>query len=158
MTARWLSRIGLLTILLGAAAMTGCVERRYLIITDPPSATVLENGRPVAPAPAHHPFDYYGLYRFQLQHDGCQTLTVDQDVTAPWWAYPPFDFITENILPWTIRDIREYHYQLPQMPVVPDQESIGKGTQLRERAATLGDGQPPRPEVAPQPQKLQGSP
>ena len=155
MTARWFSRAGLVTILLGALA--GCVERRYTVITEPASAMVLENGRPVGPAPLQRPFDYYGLNRFQFQRDGCQTVLVDEDITAPWYAYPPFDFITENLLPWTIRDIREFRYTLPQMPAVPDEQAIGRAIQLQQRAI----GFAPRVEVieqAPPPQKVPGVP
>src|SRR4051812_31608375 len=101
MTAHWLSRIGGVTGMLpGVSLVGGCVERRYTIITDPPMAVVLENGKPIGPAPVNKPFEYYGTYRFTLVRDGNQTLVVDQPIPAPWWEYPPFDFITENLLPF----------------------------------------------------------
>jgi hypothetical protein len=129
---------GLVGIALGAGLLTGCVERRYLITTDQPGAIVYENGKPIGASPVDRTFVYYGKYRFTIVKDGCQTLVVDEYLRAPWFEYPLLDFLSENVLPFTIRDIRRLHYTLQPMPVVPPDAVLGAGQQLRTRGQNVG--------------------
>ncbi len=149
MTAHWRSRTGLFLVMLGAAALPGCVERRYTVLTDPPSAMVFEDGRPRGPSPTNQTFDYYGVRKYTVMRDGFQTLEVYEDLRAPWWEYPPFDFITENLLPWTLRDFRELRFTLLPPPVVPAEQVKDKALQLRERGLQLVPPMPPVPEGPP---------
>jgi len=57
-----------------AAAVTGCVERRYVIYTDPPGAMVLRNGQTLNATPVDDHFVYYGKYKFTIFADGYETL------------------------------------------------------------------------------------
>jgi hypothetical protein len=150
MTAHWLSRTGLFLMLLSVGLLTGCVERRYTVITDPPMAMVLENGRPIGQSPVNRSFDYYGIYKLTLMGDGYQTVSIDQDITAPWYEYPPFDFFVENLLPWWIRDYHVFKYTLQRTVNVPNEQSRDRAMELREKAAPLAV---PLPE-GPQPKKL----
>src|SRR5262249_33363324 len=118
MNARRTRLAGLLGMALCSSLWTGCGERRYIITADAPggnpslprpAAVVYENGRPIGAAPADQQFLYYGTYRFTIVRDGCKTLVVDQCIKAPWYEYFPLDFISENLLPWTIRDVRHFH-------------------------------------------------
>src|SRR5262249_32019669 len=101
-----------LTMTAGTVVLAGCVERRFVINSDPQGAVVFQNGQPLGAAPADNHFVYYGKYRFTLVKDGYETLVVDQDVPAPWYEYPGLDFISENLVPFTIRDRREFSYHL----------------------------------------------
>src|SRR5262245_11552201 len=154
MTAHWRSRAGLLVIVLGAGVLPGCVERRYTVLTDPPTAMVLEDGRPKGPSPTTQPFDFYGVRKFTLMRDGFQPLDVCENIRAPWWAYPPFDFITENLLPCTIRDFREFRYDLPTMPVIPAEQARDRALEIRGRALQMVPLPPPAVLEGP----VQGSP
>ena len=49
--------IGLAT---GLGSLSGCVERRYTIRTDPPGALVIVNGEEIGPTPVSRSFIYYG--------------------------------------------------------------------------------------------------
>jgi hypothetical protein len=129
---------GLLGVALVAGLLTGCVERRYLITTDQPGAIVYENGKPIGATPVDRTFVYYGKYRFTIVKDGCQTLVVDEYLRAPWFEYPLVDFLSENVLPFTIRDIRRLHYTLQPTPVVPPDAVLGAGQQLRARGRNIG--------------------
>src|SRR4051812_1416091 len=89
------------------AVAAGCVERRFVIDSEPPGAMVLdENNRLIGFTPVDKPFVYYGKYQFKLVKDGYETLTVTEDVVVPWFERFPLDFFTENLLPINIRDIR----------------------------------------------------
>lgn len=130
--------------LLGVALASGCVERRFVIHSDPPGAVVLRNGKPLGGAtPADDRFVFYGKYRFTLIKDGFETLQVDQEVRPPWWQYPPFDFVAENLIPWTIRDVRSFQYALQPAMQPRSDEVLGRGHDMRTRGQAI---QPPHPE------------
>jgi hypothetical protein len=142
---------GLLGVAVGAGLHTGCVERRYLITTDQPGAIVYENGRPIGATPVDRSFVYYGKYRFTIVKDGCQMLVVDERLKAPWFEYPLVDFLSENLLPFTIRDIRRLHYTLQPTPIVPPDAVLSAGQQLRARGQNIGVPLPAPVPAAPVP-------
>ncbi len=117
-------------LLAGIGLFSGCVERRYTIRTDPPGATVVVNGEEIGPAPASKSFVYYGDRQISLILDGYQTQTVIQPINAPWWDNLFTEFFTENFLPYSLRDEREFKYQM-----VPAQSP--PAGELRDRAESL---------------------
>lgn len=122
-----------------ACSLTGCVERRFVITTDPPGAIVLdEKGLPMGPAPVDRQWIYNGTYEFKLMKDGFETLTVRENVSPRWFEYFGIDFIAENVIPWTIRDIRRFHYQLQPMAVMPPEMILQQGQTLRQRGQAIG--------------------
>ena len=129
--------LGLLTIV-GAA---GCVERRLVIITEPAGAIVYdEKNQPLGGGPVDKPFTYYGKYNFRLAKDGYETLLVEQRVAAPWYELPGLDFVSENLIPWTIRDVRYYRYvmQPVELSKLSPDVLLQQAQQLRDYAATKG--------------------
>ena len=92
----WLACAGVL------ALLSGCVERRFVIESSPPGATVLVNNRRVGVTPVDVPFTYYGTYLITLEMDGYQTRTIQQKVSPTWYSYPPVDFIVENLNPFKV--------------------------------------------------------
>lgn len=137
MSQRISLRAALLAVVV-CAGLGGCVERRYLIMTDQPGATVFENGKAVGVTPLDRPFTYYGIYRFSLEKDGFQRLVVDERIKTPWYEYFPVDFISENLIPWTIRDVRQINYSLTPQLIVPAEVVLERGGQLREKGKSIG--------------------
>jgi len=132
-----------LTITAWVSLLAGCVERRFVINSvdpqgQPQGAIVFENGQPLGATPADNHFIYYGTYRFTLVKDGYETLNVDQAVPPPWYEYPGLDFITENLIPYTIHDRREFTYTLQPMLVPSATELLNKATEIRSRGKALG--------------------
>jgi hypothetical protein len=128
-----------------ALATTGCVERRYTIRTDPPGALVYVNGQEMGPtAPAvSASFTHYGPREIVMIADGYQTAHVIQPIDAPWYDNVLTDFFTENLLPWTIRDEREFSYRLSPAVNPPSGDLLQRGESLRAEAQQLP---PPRRE------------
>jgi hypothetical protein len=126
-----------LTAAAGALA-SGCVDRRFVITSNVPAAAVEVNGKPAGATPADRQFTYYGVYRIVLKHEGYETLVVNQPVKAPWYEYPPFDFVSENLIPWTIRDVRRIPLIMQPVQVVPPEAVLDRAQQLRARGATIG--------------------
>src|SRR5438046_2918895 len=107
-----------MTVTLCLLTLSGCVERRYVITSDPPGAIVIRNGQPLGATPVDDHFIYYGKYDFALVKEGYETLHVEQVIPTPWYEYFPLDFISENLVPYPILDRREFHYQLMPRKVV----------------------------------------
>jgi hypothetical protein len=139
----------LVILLLGSCLVSGCVERRFVITTEPPGAIVYdEKGMPTGAAPADRPFVYYGEYQWTLVKDGYETQVVREKVRAPFYEWLLLDFFSENVVPWTIRDIRRFNYQLQPKQVVPPETVLEQGTILRQRGQAIGvplPNQPPAP-------------
>jgi hypothetical protein len=139
------SRIGaaLLT-LAGCMLAGGCVHRQFTVTTAIPGipgdagAIVQVNGKTVGATPVDVPFTYYGTYRLTILRDGLQTLVVDQPVPAPWYEYFPFEFFSEHLNPWTIRDHRRFHFDLKPLQVPPPEAVLDRSNQLREEGKVTG--------------------
>jgi PEGA domain len=127
-----------LLLLFFAALTSGCVDRRFIIESDPPGAIVYVNGKLVGATPADLPFTYYGTYRFVFVRDGYETLTVDECISPPWYEYFPLDFFAENLLPYTLRDVHDIRKPLQAMVVVPPEDILRRAEQLRAQGKSIG--------------------
>ena len=137
--ARRRTAIAVLLAVTGLAC--GCVERRYTVRTDPPGAQVIVNGESLGPATASHNFYYYGDREITLVMDGFETKTLIQPINAPWWDNYLTEFFTENVVPWVIRDEREYTYKLEPARTPTQEEVQGRADAMRGEAQVLP---PPR--------------
>lgn len=135
-----------------AVLATGCVERKFVITSDQPGAVVYRDGKLIGTTPLDYHFDYYGTYQFTLVKDGYARTHVMEEVDAPWYAYPPIDFVVENLYPGTVQDIRRLDYQLQPLQQARVDQLIANGEALRAKGNILPPPDPPRfPEYAPQP-------
>jgi hypothetical protein len=125
---------------LSACSLTGCVERRYVVYTDPPGAVVLHNNTILGQSPVDDHFTYYGNHHFTIFAEGYETLQVDQEITTPWYQYFPLDFISEVLVPWQITDRRVFRYQLEPRRIVNTNELLQDAQNLRNRGISLGAG------------------
>jgi hypothetical protein len=130
-------RAGLLGVLLAAALAGGCVDRSFVVESNPPGAFVLVNNRPLGAAPVDDGFVYYGKYRFTLIKEGYETLHVDQDVPAPWYEYPPLDFVAENLWPFQIEDRRRFRYDLSPARVPNAEDVLRRAEELRDHGHAI---------------------
>jgi PEGA domain len=123
-----------------AGAAGGCVERRYTIRTEPPGALVVVNDEEIGPSPASKSFVYYGDRRVQLFAEGYQPLELVQPIRAPWWDNKLTEFFTENLVPITLRDEREFTYRLVPATPPTTPELLERAEGLRRQAQA-----PPKP-------------
>lgn len=108
---------------------SGCMSRRITVRTQPPGALVEMNGRRLGPSPVSTNFTYYGDNEFKISAPGYETAVVRQPTPAPWYQIPPLDFISDNFLPFRVRDHREFNYTLT--PRDPLQEMDEQGLRSR---------------------------
>ncbi len=116
------------------AFTTGCVERRYTIRTNPPGALVFVNGEELGTTPISRSFTYYAPREIVLVADGFQTQKILQPVKAPWYDNLFTEFFTENLVPFTIRDEREFYYEMAPASNPPAGELVQRAENLRSQA------------------------
>lgn len=126
--------------LLGGLALTGCVQRRMTIVSDPPGALVYVDNYEIGTTPVSVDFVYYGTRQFRLVRDGYETLTVERRISPPWYQYFPLDFVSENVVPVELRDERTLRFQLIPQVVVPTQQLLSRAEELRRTANTTATG------------------
>jgi hypothetical protein len=130
--ARWCVVAALLATLVLPAA--GCVRRRLNVRTNPPGALVYVDNQQIGTTPCSVDFIYYGTREIRLIKPGYETLTVNQPIPTPWYQYPGLDFISENLIATKIRDNRTVTYDLAPQVIVPAQQVVDRGNQLRQDA------------------------
>ncbi len=146
MTYRSARRGPLLILPLVLTLAGGCVERAFVITSDPGGAVVFnERNLPLSATPADESFVYYGRYRFTLVKDGYETLVVEENVQPPWYEWTGLDFISENLIPWTIRDVHRFHYKLQRAVITPPEAVLKQGATLRAKGQTVGEALPAQP-------------
>jgi len=136
-------------VLFAAAGLTGCVERRFVVESDPPGALVLVNGQPLGVTPVDGEFLYHGNYNFTLVKDGYETLQVKQAIPAKFYEYVPLDFVSENVYPGKIEDVRRFRYTLQPLAQPRSDTLLQQAAQLRERGKTVPSFEPVKPPAAP---------
>lgn len=120
---------------LGVMALTGCVERRISITSEPPGALVRLNDVDVGRTPLETNFKYHGTYDVQLELEGYETQMTARDADAPWWEYPPFDLAAE-MLPLRLDNTIRWHFEMEPVPESVLEPEVFEG-ELLERAREL---------------------
>jgi hypothetical protein len=146
-----------------AFAGTGCVERKFVVTSEVSGSPNLDagamlyvNGEQLGPTPRDVYYTYYGNYHLTLVKDGFETLQVDQKIPSPWYEWPPIDFFAENVNPFKVRDVRDFHYALMPVQGVRPEDVLNRGQLLRDRGlkvVPLPDATPPPPKPGPPPPK-----
>ena len=118
------------------AMQSGCVRRRMTVRSNPPGAQVFIDNQEVGITPCSASFTYYGTRQITLIKDGYRTENLYHRVNAPWYQYPPLDFVTETAVPHEIRDERVVDVQLVPQEVVPEAPLRQRAEDLRNQART----------------------
>ena len=118
------SKIIIFTILVALMlVLTGCVERRLTIITNPPGALIALNDEEIGTSPATVAFRWYGDYNVRITKDGFETLNTHRKLKAPLHDSFPFDFFAEILWPGRIIDKYEWTFTL-ETYVGPGREKL----------------------------------
>ncbi len=144
-------------VLLFAGLAAGCVERRFVVYSDPPGALVYVNNQYVGATPVDYWYVYHGKYQFTLVKDGYETLNIIQDIPAPWYSLPGLDFFSE-VMPFKIRDVRSFCYTLQPLQQVRPDDLYNRATELRTRGQGIGTPREPKAVPAGPPTAPPGAP
>lgn len=125
-------RYFVIILLVAAVVQTGCVRRRLMVRSNPPGAMVYVDNQPIGTTPCATDFIYYGTREIRLVKAGYETLTVNQPIPAPWYQIPPFDFVSENVIPRKIQDYRTVSFNMVPQVIVPSEQLLSRAEQLRQ--------------------------
>jgi hypothetical protein len=132
----WNNRWAFGAMLVALATSVGCVERRLTVRSVPANALVMLDGQEIGFTPCSNPFDYYGDRQIRLIKDGYETRTINQTISAPWYQWIGLDFVSEVLIPWRIRDDRNYVYELEPTQMVSSDELMQRAEVVREQGRT----------------------
>jgi len=134
--------MSLIGIVVLAAAIGGCVERRLTINTDPQGATVILNDQEIGDSPVTVPFNWYGDYWVRVSKDGYETLDTHRELKAPLHDYFPFDFFAQVLYPGRIVDSYEWTFDLAPKQYPTRDLLIDKAQTLRTQVEQLSGPAP----------------
>ena len=126
-----MNRLQVLLVFL-AVLLAGCVEREFVITSEPAGALVFISDVEVGRTPVTVPFTWYGDYDIILRLDGHTTLKTHANINVPVYEIPPFDLLSE-IAPWTYHDRRYLHYELETLELPSDNELIRRAVVMEEK-------------------------
>jgi len=125
----------LFAVLAAVLILTGCVERKLTINTQPAGGLVFLNDEEIGVSPVTVGFSWYGDYKVRISKKGYETLNTHRNLPSPLHDHFPLDFFAELLWPWRIAD--EYEWTFELLPYQPPQrdELISAAKQMKERAA-----------------------
>lgn len=121
------------------ALLSGCMERKLVISSDPPGAKVVINQKWEGVTPFTLPFKHHGTYDIRISKAGYYPMVVKEPIVAGLHQKPFLDFPAE-VLPVRGKDIRKLHYTLEQI-ADPDaiDEIMTRRTEMRERTERISE-------------------
>ena len=117
--------------LLVVVSLTGCIQRRFIIRSQPEGASVMIDHIPVGQTPLSVPYTYSGTREFQLEKAGYKTVKVQENFQPTWYERFPVSFVTENFWPNEIRDERLLEFQLEPKTQVQENLLLDRANELR---------------------------
>jgi hypothetical protein len=127
--------------------LTGCVERRLVIRSEPSGAPVWLDEVYLGETPLEHSFAHYGVRRVRvgpvrneagrLTHEEVEREAVTE---SPWYETFPLDFFFEVVYPFRLTDEHALPvFMLPPVPTDPAPHGEERLRELRGQADAFRD-------------------
>ncbi len=113
--------------------LTGCVERRIRITSEPQGARVWLNDVELGATPVETTFTFYGDYDVRVELEGYERLHEMRKAKAPVHEWPGPDLVAAA-LPVRFKNEIEWHFELE-----PELESVMDAEQLERDMAQRSD-------------------
>jgi hypothetical protein len=121
----------LLAGLIVSLLLSGCVERRLTINTEPQGAIVVLNDEEIGISPVTVSFEWYGDYGVRISKEGFETLKTHRKLKAPWYDAFPFDFFAQIVNPKRIVDSYQWSFTLAPLTEPNREELIQNAQKLK---------------------------
>lgn len=118
--------------LIAAIILSGCVERKLTINTQPQGALVVLNDEEIGASPVTVSFEWYGDYDVRISKEGYETLKTHRNLKAPWYDNFPFDFFAW-LNPERIVDEYEWAFELSPKKEISREELIQNAEELKKQ-------------------------
>lgn len=113
--------------------LSGCVERKLTIKTNPEDALVTLNDEEIGLSPVTVNFNWYGDYYVRIQKEGYDTLNTHRELKGPWYDYFPFDFFAQIVNPSRIVDTYEWTFDLAPARPISREELIQNAQRMQNQ-------------------------
>lgn len=134
MSSRFPRAAGIVLSLSLLLCSVGCVHRRAMVRSDPPGAQVWINDKHIGHTPCAFDFTWYGTEEITLQMDGYEVETQHIKLCTPWYQVPPLDFVSDNLLPYRVKDQQDFFFKLRPRAPISGGDLLERGNQLRTEA------------------------
>jgi hypothetical protein len=118
--------------LVAVTILSGCVERKLTINTEPQGAMVVLNDEEIGNSPVTVSFEWYGDYNVRVSKEGFETLKTHRKLKAPWYDGFPFDFLT-LLNPERTVDEYEWTFELEPKKEINRKELIHNAEELKKQ-------------------------
>ena len=122
-----------LTVIVSGLFLTGCVERKLTINTEPQGAVVTLNDEEIGTSPVTVGFQWYGDYNVRVTKPGYETLKTHRELKAPLHDKFPLDFLAQCVNPKRIVNSYEWTFPLEEKKPVDKDELIKEAQKLKEQ-------------------------
>ena len=115
--------------------LTGCVERKLTINTEPTGAVVWLNDEEIGVSPVTVEFNWYGDYKVRISKEGYELLDTHRKLKGPVYDAVGLDFFAEILWPGRIVDEYEWSFRLAEYQPPQRAELIEAAQQMKQMAA-----------------------
>lgn len=122
-----------ITMILLTAVLSGCVERKLTVNTEPTGCLVMLNDEEVGLSPVTVNFNWYGDYNVCISKEGYQTLKTHRNLKRPLHDRFPFDFFAQVLYPKKIVNAYEWTFQLEPKQTPTREQLIENAGKLKEQ-------------------------
>ncbi len=123
----------LIACLIVSLLLSGCVERKLTINTQPQGAIVVLNDEEIGTSPVTVSFEWYGDYDVRISKEGFETLKTHHKLKSPWYDWFPFDFFANCVNPKRIVDSYEWSFTLAPLTEPNRDELIRDAQKLQKQ-------------------------
>jgi hypothetical protein len=113
--------------------LTGCVERKLTINTQPQEALIVLNDEEIGTSPVTVNFNWYGDYCVRISKQGYETLNTHRQLKGPWYDDFPFDFFAQIVNPNRIVDSYEWTFELSPKRQVSREDLIKNAQEMKKQ-------------------------
>lgn len=124
----------LVAIMSGVVFLTGCVERRLTVVTEPAEAVVWLNDEEIGVTPVTVNFNWYGDYNVRIEKSGYEILNTHRQLPRPAHDTFPWDFFAEVLWPGKIEDTYTWTFNLKPFEPVSEAELVEAAHRMRDQA------------------------
>jgi hypothetical protein len=114
--------------------LSGCVERKLTINTEPQGAIVALNDEEIGISPVTIEFNWYGDYNIRIEKQGYETLNTHRKLKGPLHDRFPFDFFAEVLWPGRIIDEYEWSFRLSEYEPMDRDELLRASEAMKQKA------------------------
>lgn len=124
------SVLPLCSLCLCGSMLSGCVDRRISITSEPPGAQVFLNDSDVGRTPVEVNFTYFGTYDVRLRKEGYEPLVTKANAKAPIHEWPGIDLLFLP-MPFTKETRIAWHFDMKPAETDP-MGTVQRAAELRE--------------------------